>query len=372
MYRFPELFKRIRPQGPVIRACKYPGADRLKQTPFAPTDISDKLTGFAVYRSTPVQNPAEKTFVAIALAVTLAVTPLAVQARATDSGSDKNTAAQAKKNETPPFPIGNKVSRTVQTVTGVNWLTGVVAGKVAGAVIRHKVGGKVKVKVKTYSFTDLCAGKIKAVDVKLANPQVEGIELGNIDVSAQNPVWFSPWKGKNKKRGLNNPVNIIVKGDLCQDEVAKALASQEITKAIRGFKLDLPGLGDQELEVLEPKVDIENRVVKINGILVTRGANKDTGVPITISATPKLVANNEVFLENMKVDSPYIVEPEKFAQFMSDLLNPIVRFSRYDRKTHAFRLFALNVEDDIVKGEGNLLLVPKDYKPQVAKTAPSL
>jgi hypothetical protein len=302
-----------------------------------------------------VLKQTEKFVFATALAVSLWVTPQMVQA-----------------SDAPPFPIGSKVSRTVQTVTGVNWLTGVVAGKVAGTVIRHKVGGKVKVKVKTYSLTDLCAGKIKAVDVKLANPQIEGIELGNIEASAKNPVWFSPWKGKNKRRGLNNPVNIAVKGDLSQDEVARALASQEITKAIRGFKLDLPGLGDQELEVLEPKVDIENRIVKIDGTLVTRGAKKETGVPITISATPKLVANNEVFLEDMKVDSPYIVEPEKFAQFVSDLLNPIVRFSRYDRKTHAFRLFALDVENDLVRGEGNLLLVPKDYKPQVAKSAPSL
>jgi len=282
------------------------------------------------------------------------------------------SANAAKKEDPPPFPVGNKVSRTVQKVTGINWVTEQVAGRVAGAVIRHKVGGKAKVKVKTYSFTDLMAGKVKSVDVQLAKPRVEGVELGNIHVASKNPVWFSPFKGKNKKRGLNNPVNMSISGDLSQDEVARALASQEITKAIRGFKLDLPGLGDQELEVLKPQVDIEDKLVKIEGTLVTRGASEDTGVPIKIQATPKLVAQNEVFLDNLKVDSPYIVEPEKFAAFMSDLLNPIVRFSRYDRKTHAFRLFELDVTGDTVKGEGNLLLVPKDYKPQVAKTAPSM
>lgn len=281
-------------------------------------------------------------------------------------------AKEKKEQEPPPFPIGSKVTRAVQKYTGVNYVGEVVAGKVAGAVIRHKVGGKVKVKVKTYSFTDLCAGKIKSVDVKLSQPRIEGVQLGNINVASKNPVWFNPWKGKNKKRGLNNPVNMAISGDLSQDQVARALASQEITKAIRGFKLDLPGLGDQELEVLSPKVDIEDKLVKINGTLVTRGAAEDTGVPLSIRATPKLVANNEVFLDDLKVDSPYIVEPEKFAQFISDLLNPIVRFSRYDRKTHAFRLFALDVDDDVVKGEGNLLLVPKDYKPQVAKKEPSM
>jgi hypothetical protein len=272
----------------------------------------------------------------------------------------------------PPFPIGNKVSRTVQQVTGINWLTGVVAGKVAGAVIHHKVGGKVKVKVKTYSFTDLMAGKVKAVDVSLKNAQVEGVQVGSVHASVKNPVWFSPFKGKNKKRGLNNPVNISVAGDVSKEDVTKALATQEITKAIRGFKLDLPGLGDAELEVLKPQVEIEKGLVKIAGTLVTKGASEDTGVPLKIEATPKLVANNEIVLDNLKVESALIVEPEKFSAFISDLINPIVRFSRYDRKTHAFRLLALDVNDDLVKGEGNLLLVPKDYKPQVAKPAPSM
>lgn len=269
----------------------------------------------------------------------------------------------APSKEQAPFPIGNKVSRTVQKATGVNWVSGVVAGKVASAVIRHKVGGKAKVKVKTYSLTDLMAGKIKSVDVHLEDSRIEGIELGKIDVSSKNPIWFSPFKGKNKRRGLNNPVNIAVRGDLSQDDVARALARQEITKAIRGFKLDLPGLADRELEVLEPKVDIENNLVKIEGTLVTSGARADTGVPISIEATPTLVEQNEVVLDNLKVNSPYIVEPEKFSQFMSELINPIVRFSRYDRATHAFRLLSLDVGEEIIKGEGNLLLVPKDYKP---------
>lgn len=279
-----------------------------------------------------------------------------------------------KKNDTlpPSFPIGNKISRTVQTVTGVNWLTGVVAGKVAGAVIHHKVGGKVKVKVKTYSFTDLMAGKLKSVDVSVQNAKVEGVQVGSVHAVSKDPVWYSPFKGKNKKRGLNNLVNIAVSGDVSKEDVERALATEEITRAIRGFKLDLPGLGDSELEVLKPKVEIDKGLVKIAGTLVTKGASEETGVPLTIEATPKLVAQDQIVLDNLKVESDMIVEPEKFSAFISQLINPIVRFSRYDRKTHAFRLLALDVTDDNVKGEGFLLLVPKDYKPQVAKSAPPM
>lgn len=322
----------------------------------------------------------------LTLCLTFGLTPHLVQhgwaadaVRVGDSASndaarkESSDSVKTSVKELPaPFPIGNKVSRTVQQVTGVNWLTGVVAGKVAGAVIRHKTGGKVKVKVKTYSLTDLMAGKIKSVDVSLKNAQVEGVQVGSVNASSKNPVWFSPFKGKNKKRGLNNPVNIAVSGDVSKEDVTKALATQEITKAIRGFKLDLPGLGDAELEVLKPQVEIDKGLVKIAGTLVTKGASEDTGVPLTIEATPKLVANDEIVLNNLKVESPLIVEPETFSKFIADLINPIVRFSRYDRKTHAFRLLALDVSDDVVKGQGNLLLVPKDYKPQVAKPAPPM
>lgn len=339
-------------------------------------DISGKLSGFLggpflmmIARFYKVDNCAWLSVLIKSMCVLVSVmVSLLVQ---TSWALDGQPAAPGPDGGSPkpaaPFPLGNKVSRNLQKYTGINWVTGVVAGKVAGALIRHKIGGKAKVKVKTYSFTDLIAGKLKSVDVKLEGSQVEGVKLGRIEVKADSPIWYYPYKNKSTKRGLHNPVNFAVKGDLNQEDVEKALASQEITSAIRGFKLDLPGLGDRELEVLEPKVDIEKGLVRIDGTLVTKGAKADTGVPLKIEATPKLVANNEIFLTNLKVDSPYIVEPEKFAYFMSDLLNPIVRLSRYDRTTHAFRLLSLDVSDSSVKGEGNLLLVPKDYQSQAPK-----
>lgn len=294
-------------------------------------------------------------------------------ASSTAPAAQNGTGSTVKsKEDPPPFPVAGKISRTVQTVTGVNFLTSVIAGQVAGAVIRHKVGGKAKVKVKIYSLTDLVSGKIKSVDVRLQDSKVEGVELPKIHVATKNPVWYQPFKGKDKKRGLNNPIVLSVQGEVNQKDVEEALTKQEITNALSGLKLDIPGLGGQELEVLDPKVDIETGKICINGTLVTRGAKPDTGVPITISANPKLINGTDVILDDMKVQSPFIEDPENFAKFVSDLLNPIVRLSRYDRKTHAFRLTTLDVSDQIVKGEGNLLLVPKDYKPHVAKSEKEL
>ncbi len=274
----------------------------------------------------------------------------------------------SRAEDQPPFPIGSKTSRAIQKYTGVNWLTSAVAGQIAGAVLSHKLKGKARVKVRTYSLTDFVAGKVKSVDVRLKESQVEGLDLPELRVASKNPIWYSPFKGKQNKRGLHNPVVLSVEGKLNEEDVEEALRKQEVATALSVLKLDIPGLNGQELEVLDPSVEIKKGLVEIKGTLVTRGAKPDTGVPITISANPTLVASNEIRLENLKVESPYIVDPDQFAKFISDLLNPIVRFSRYDRNTHAFRLMALDVSDETVYGAGNLLLVPKDYKPVSASS----
>lgn len=295
-------------------------------------------------------------------------TPCSAHWCAPDDRSSRNRC----KDDIPPFPVGGKLSHVVQKYTGVNRVSSVLAGRIAGALIRHKLKGKAKVKVRLYNFTDLVAGKVKSFDVRLKDSEVEGLDLPEVHVTTKCPVWYSPFKGKDKKRGLNNPVLLSVEGKLHEADVVEALKKQEITRALSVMKLEIPGLGGQELEVLDPDVAIKKNFVEIKGVLVTRGAKEETGLPITISATPNLVANDKVFLENLKVESPYIIDPEAFAKFISDLLNPIVRFSRYDRNTHTFRLMTLDVSDDSVYGAGNLLLVPKDYKPHVAKGEPSM
>lgn len=130
---------------------------------------------------------------------------------------------------------------------------------------------------------------------------------------------------------------------------------------MHGLKLDLPGLGEQQLQILQPKVQIGEDLLQVEGTLVTRGAAADTGVPVKISARPTLVGDSQIVLENLVVDSKDIVDPEKFADFTAKLLNPVVDFARMDRRDHAFRLNSLKVSgaQGAVVGDGRLLLVPK-------------
>lgn len=280
------------------------------------------------------------------------------------SGDQAKKTKQAEKPaELPPnFKIGSRFSRGLQKYTGINWLTEAVAGTCAGMVIHNKVGGRVKVRVKTYSLTDLMAGKVRSVNVDIKEPSLKGVDLGEVSLASQNPIWFG-------KRGLKTPTTLKVRASLSQKQIARALNSPEVVAQMQGLKLDMPGLGEQQLQVLNPKVQIVDDLLTLEAVLVTKGGALSSGLPLRISARPRLVDGARVVLDDLKVEGPDIVEPEKFAKFAQALLNPLVDFSRYDRRDHAFRLAFLKVAaaspvtEGCVSGEGTLLLVPRAQAP---------
>jgi len=277
--------------------------------------------------------------------------------------------AKTKTVEPPaPYPIGSKFSRTVQKVTGINIITQYVASKAAEAAIKKKVGGKVKVKVKTYSLTSLISGKVKAVDVHVIDPSVKGVTAGDINISSDSPFWYNYKKSKTISRGMQTPVLMTVKAKVSEKQIAQALNSPQVTSSLRGLKLDLPGLGAEELAVLNPKVDVDGDRITLDAILAVKGASADTGVPVKISAVPRLEGDSKILLEQLKVDSDGIVEPEKFSAFAETLLNPIIDFGRLDRKDHAFRLKSFKLEGDSVSGDGKLLLAPRGGNTKVVET----
>ncbi len=142
-----------------------------------------------------------------------------------------------------PFPLSSKFSRRLQRYTGINWLTGALASQAAGLVIQHKLGGHVKVKVKTYSFTDLLAGKIKSLSIDVKGPKLSGVSLGEVSLKSANPIWYAYRKDKSGVRGLKSPVILMARANLSQKQIARALENPGVTSKLHGLKLDLPGLG---------------------------------------------------------------------------------------------------------------------------------
>jgi len=264
----------------------------------------------------------------------------------------------ATKDKPVPFAIGSSFSRNIQKVTGVNFITGIVAGAIAQAVLHHKLGGKIKVSVKTYSLSDLIAGKVESVSIESHGCHLHGVPLGDFSASSNDPIWFDYRKGAGHVYGLKNPVTLAVKAELNQKHVCRALAAEAVIKSMRGLKLDLPGLGATQLQVLNPKVSMTQGLINIHALLVTEGASADTGIDLEVAATPKLVGS-KIVLENMHVSCPEIEDPQTFAKFAEELFNPIVDFGRFDRSNFAFRLTSFELARDKIIGNGCLLLVPK-------------
>ncbi len=273
------------------------------------------------------------------------------------------TAAGEQKSATspPPFKVAGAVSRTLQTVTGLNLLASVVAGQAAKTVLKKKLGGKVKVKVKLYSFTDLLSGKVKSVDCSLAGSNIKGVNVGHVNASTNQPIWLDLHDKRHIQ--LKTPVFVSVNAALTPEEISAALKSEKVANSLRGLNLDLPGLGAQQLQVVNPKVEFIEDNVCIQALLKAEGADDSTGVPLKITGKLKLKGDDRVEIADMKVEGEDIVEPEKFANFAEELLNPLIDLKRMDRKDHAFRLSSLDVGQGGLTGEGRLIIAPKNQQP---------
>ena len=271
--------------------------------------------------------------------------------------------AAAKENKPkPPFRTARGISHALQKYSGINWLTNTVASGVTSAALSVKTGSLVKAKVRTYNFTDLLDGEFESVDVKVNGGKFDGMPLGKLHVSTTNPFKMRYFQRKGHNSGLRTPLMVTLEGDVAEKDISKALNSKEVTSQLRFLKLDLPGLGEQHLQVLNPKVELVGDKIKVNSWLVTAGAPHDTGIPLEVVASPRLKDDRLIMLDDLQVKSSEIIEPEKFSQFAADLLNPLVDFGRMDRFTHAIRFQKIDIENERVTFAGRLLLAPKRTK----------
>jgi hypothetical protein len=266
---------------------------------------------------------------------------------------------QVSQDRALPFPLTNSFNRGVQTVTGITFVSQFIAGQVVQHVLKRKLGGQVKVKLRTWSLTDLLSGKIKSLDIRLKSSHYKDVALGRIKISSASPVWLRYRRENDNRPGLRTPLLLSLDAHLTQENVSEALTLGRVASSLRALKLDLPGLGEQQLQVLDPKVTMADNLITVHGLLVTAGASRDTGVDITVSGKPQLERDDRIILSDMTVACPDIIEPQKFAKFVEELLNPLVNLHRFDRPNFALRLDSLKVADGGIDATGRLLIAPK-------------
>jgi len=116
---------------------------------------------------------------------------------------------------------------------------------------------------------------------------------------------------------------------------------------------------EQKIQMHEPQVTLEDDLIMVKARLATQGSDPSTAVLMTISGKPKLHDNDRIFLEEVKIESTDITEPEKFSKFVENLINPLINLHRFDKANFALRLDDISVKSKSVSVIGRVILGPR-------------
>jgi len=268
--------------------------------------------------------------------------------------------AKIKNRIEPPFKITGSFSRRLQAYIGVTGAAEFITDLVIYLTLKKLFGGKIKVRVKTFSFTDLWYLKVKSATVSLKGSHYKDIPLGVMEVESQTPFWFT-WK--HRRLEVMHPALFSFRMQINERELDQMLHSPFATNSLRALRLDLasfgPGLGEQRLQMHEPEVTLNDDLIMVKARLATQEADPSTFVFMTITGKPKLHGNDRLYLEEVKIDSPDITEPEKFSKFVENLINPLINLNRFDKPDFALRLDEIAIKSKTVTVAGRVILGPR-------------
>ncbi len=263
----------------------------------------------------------------------------------------------------PSFKIAGSYSRLFQKYSGATSASEFVTDILLYLTLKKIFGGRVKVRVKTFSFTDLWHLKVKKTIVSLRKSHYKDIPLSKVDIESQTPFWFTL---KHHCLEVMHPALFSFKMQVSEQDLDKMLHNPTVTNSLRALRLDLaslgPSLGEQRLQMHEPEVTLQDGLIKVKLNLSTQGADPSTYVYMTVSGQPKLHGADKLYLENVVIDSPDITEPEKFSKFVENLINPLINFNRFDKPNFALRLDEITVKSKTVSVTGRVLLGPHPVK----------
>jgi hypothetical protein len=273
---------------------------------------------------------------------------------------DANVGVKVNTPILPPFKITGSLSRRLQAYSGMTASSEFITNLLLHYTLKKLFGGKIKIRIKTYSFTDLWYLKVKKAKVSMAGSHYKDIPLGKVEVESQTPFWFV---FKHRHLEVKNPSLFNFKMSVSESELDQILHSPKVTNSLRALRLDLasigPGTGEQRIQMHEPRVTINDDSIMVKVRLATQGSDPSTAVLMTISGKPKLRGNDCVYLEEVKIDSEDITDPEKFSKFVENLINPLINLHRFDKANFALRLDDISVKSKSVSLAGRLIIGPR-------------
>jgi len=247
------------------------------------------------------------------------------------------------------YNLASNFSRGIQNISGLNYLAARFAESKISKQLHNYVDGDIKVKIDSFSATDLAAGKFKKFSVNGKNISFNDFYMTSIDAESTTDMIHVDYK--SNPVAVLTPINVAFNGVITENDLNRTVSSSNYQKKLKNIKL---GSDLIRVSFLNPKVKLENNRIIINADVQISGT--PVVVPVEINSGLK-ISNNMIILSDVKLNSAGMGLGVSFPENVYTSLNPFLYSIKELKLTNQkLNLEDVSIEDNQIKIKGSLWL----------------
>jgi hypothetical protein len=234
----------------------------------------------------------------------------------------------------PSMELSNPLSRGIQQVTGLNALVSWLGSKMMEKELEKQLRGDIKCAIQSYSALDLMSGKAKQVSLHGEHLLYKKfIPFTELDVTTveETPLYVLV----QKKPAMIRPVRAEIRAVLTEADLNHVFQTKRGMKQLRNIALNLPPFGEQRIDFLEPKIDLDQDMLVFSAKMNLTGAPVENALPFTARARVTTDRKHQALqLKDLAVQAEGIDDLSPLAGFVESYFGKIVKLSRLKVKGH--------------------------------------
>ncbi|HEY9688188.1 MAG TPA: DUF2993 domain-containing protein [Coleofasciculaceae cyanobacterium] len=264
--------------------------------------------------------------------------------------------------ETPACPemkTASGFSRAVQAMTGFTLLSGWVTNHFLGKELKDHIQGPLKARLSLFSGTDLLGGKAKRIRISGENLLLENlvpIHRLSFESQADSPLYVS----KARHPFLLRPVAFKVSTVITEADLNRMLKSEQGRRKLTGMKVDIPPFGAHEVDMMDPRIDIDGDKIVIHALLNMHGAPSENALPVQV--TGRLTAEkSRLNLSDLDIAIEGIEDTKPIARLVENYFGEIVNLERIKVSRHRVKVAIekSQLANDQLQLEATLTVAPE-------------
>ncbi len=255
-----------------------------------------------------------------------------------------------------PYPVGNKVSGFVNTVTGANLIGRKTVEKIIESNLKKNLDAKFDIKLTPFNTTDLVAGKFQALEFSTKEVNLGGVYVHDFEGKTQcgyNRIVFA----KDQQPKIYEDFLVDFSAKITNDDLQKTMQMEDFQKYIGGLNLRVGNFSMAKVE--NPKLSILNNKLRYNFRLIAPVLFSEFSQDI-ICDMDLTVRKGKLAFSSVKINNTVGLPPEIVAK----IVNRINPFKINLEKALGIPSY-LDINDaKIVKNEillNGTFIAPKNY-----------